>query len=72
VLKQATKSDDVLDCLRYGAKSMLNPRKTPLAVEAREKWADMEREGRSLTERSIVMLKMQDKKRSRKSAWAVR
>jgi hypothetical protein len=74
VLKQPTKADDVLDAVRYGAKSMLNPRaKAPLPVELAEKRVEMEQKGLSMTEVAIQMKKMQvaEQKRSqgRRSAW---
>jgi hypothetical protein len=42
VLKMPTKADDVLDDLRYGAKSMLNPRsQAPLEVRAKEFYGEL-------------------------------
>ena len=73
VLKQPTKADDVLDAVRYGAKSMLNPKQVaPLPVLQKEKWADMG--DADVTVKAIQMRKMEAeaKKKSlgRRSAWA--
>jgi hypothetical protein len=73
VLKMPTKADDVLDSLRYGAKTMLNPRKTPVRVEAAEKRQQLTEDGRSMTEIAIVLSKFaveSKRKGKRKSSWA--
>lgn len=75
VLKMPTLSDDILDRCRYGLKSMLNPRAVaPLSVRAQEKWQEMEKSDTTMTDRHLMMLKMQaeEKKRTqgRRSAWA--
>lgn len=73
ILKLPTKSDDICDMLRYGLKSMLNPRAVaPLAVRAQEKWQEMGEVDNTL--KAIAMQKMQaeDRRRAqgRKSSWA--
>lgn len=74
IMKVPIKSDDVLDALRYGAKSMLNPRKTPFPVVAAEKRSEMEADGRIMTEIAIQMQKLavadQRRSRGRRSTWA--
>jgi hypothetical protein len=72
VLKQATKADDVNDCLRYLCKSMLNPGKKPVAVEAREVWQEMTERELSHTEKAIAMRRVEHTQRvrgRRRSAW---
>jgi hypothetical protein len=73
VLKVATKGDDVLDALRYGLKSMLNPGKKPVGVEAKEVWQEMTERELSHTEKAIAMRRMEHRVRhraARRSAWA--
>jgi hypothetical protein len=74
IAKVATKSDDVLDSLRYGAKSMLNPKKTPFPVVAAEKRSEMEADGRIMTEIAIQMKKLEvdnkRRKKGRRTTWA--
>lgn len=72
VLKMPTKADDVLDDLRYGAKSMLNSRKTaPLAVQAREFYDNLT--ATSEHSKWMAMRKWEnDRKKGRKSSWAAR
>jgi hypothetical protein len=74
VLKTPTKADDVLDALRYGAKSMLNPKKAPFTVVAAETRSNMEQKGLTMTEVAIQMRKLaiQDKRRQsgRKTTWS--
>jgi hypothetical protein len=65
VLKTPTKADDVLDSLRYGAKTMLSPRKIPVKIEAAEKRHEMETKGRSMTEVAIQMKKLEHTMRQR-------
>ena len=72
VLKQPTKSDDVVDCLRYLTKSMLNPRtQAPISVRAQERWQEMG--DVDATVKAIAMRKLEadNKKRvgGRKSTW---
>lgn len=68
VLKQPTKADDVLDCLRYGAKSMLNPRgAAPLPVQAQEQWDAME--GKSVHTKAMAMNRLEAMHRRKKSSW---
>jgi hypothetical protein len=73
ILKLPTKADDVNDMLRYGCKSMLNPRAVaPFPVRAQEKWAEMG--DADLTVKAIQMRKMEyaEKRKAtgRRSAWA--
>jgi hypothetical protein len=74
VLKMPTLSDDILDRIRYGLLSMLNPKSTPFPVVAAEKRVEMEKSGLSLTEVAIMMRKMEAdnkrKARGKKSSWA--
>lgn len=55
VLKLPTKADDVGDGLRYGAKSMMNPRAVPLTVQKQEKWQELEREELPVHNRVMAM-----------------
>jgi hypothetical protein len=73
VLKLPTKSDDILDRMRYGVKSMLNPKPVaPLQVRAAEKWEEMG--SADITVKAIQMRKMEAeehrRRQGRKSAWA--
>ena len=73
ILKLPTKSDDVLDMLRYGVKSALRPLQTPFPVVASEKRQEMELAGRNMTEVAIVMKKLsaeRGKHKGRKTTWA--
>lgn len=72
VLKTPTKADDVLDSLRYGAKSMLNARQTPHRVFAAERRSDLEQSGRTMTEIAIQLKKLEvesKRHRRRRSSW---
>lgn len=69
VMKLPTKADDVLDCLRYGAKSMLNPRgKAPLPVQAQELWESMEQ--KSVHTKAMAMVRFEAMNRRKKSGWS--
>jgi hypothetical protein len=75
VLKLPTKSDDIGDRMRYGTKSMLNPRaEAPFPVQAAEVRQEMEQKGLTMTEVAIQMKKLEvenrRKHRGRRSAWA--
>jgi hypothetical protein len=73
IIKLPTKADDILDMLRYGCKSMMNPQaQAPLPVRAQEKWVEMG--DADVTLKAIQMRKMEHEERrrsqGRKSAWA--
>jgi hypothetical protein len=69
VLKQPTKADDVLDALRYGAKSMLNPRgAAPKSVQAKEKWDALE--GQPVHTKAMAMIAFEAARKARRSGWA--
>lgn len=69
VLKLPTKADDVLDCLRYALKSMLNPRgAAPLPVQAQELWDSIETE--SVHTKAMAMIRFEAQNRRKKSSWA--
>jgi hypothetical protein len=73
VLKMPTMSDDILDRMRYGLMSVLNPKeKAPLPVRMQEKWQEMG--AADHTVKAIQMKKMeheaQQSAKGRKSRWA--
>jgi len=72
VLKMPTKSDDILDDVRYGAKSMLNPRQiAPLDVRAREFYNELPTE--SQHSKWMAMMRFEyDQKKRKGSPWSGR
>ena len=71
VLKMPTESDDILDDIRYGAKSMLAPtRSAPLEVRAKEYYDALPGTAQS---KYIAMMKFEnDNKRKKGATWAGR
>ena len=74
ILKTNHMYDDVIDELRYGLKDMLNPLGKPFPVQAQEKWEEMKEAGRDLTERAIMMRRLQvrqdQRARGKRTTWA--
>ena len=71
VLKMPTKSDDILDDIRYGAKSMLAPTRTaPIEIRAKEYYDALPGTAQS---KYIAMMKFEhDNKRKKGATWAGR
>jgi hypothetical protein len=71
VLKMPTKSDDILDDIRYGAKSMLAPTRTaPIEIRAKEYYEALPGTAQS---KYIAMMKFEhDNKRKKGATWAGR